>query len=187
MLISFIRRGSFECSASRRRHLTLSNPLSLFRKASSANESSKFFLFLGTIFSPLFQKGAREGGSSLKHAAGRLDRIVRNWFNGNLVLIHQGEQDFSPRLEPDLFAYLGRDHDLTFGQDFNCRHKDSPISARVKRRVKTYNNARIMSTCDWDYDLPPGPAECVSIGVSATSQLLLGQGEREDPNFLSSI
>src|SRR2546426_8209480 len=106
MLISFIRRRSLERSASRRRDLTFSNPLSLFRKASMANESSKFFLFSGMVFSPLFEKGLGQGGATLKHAAGRLDRIIRDRLNGNLSIVQQGEQDLFSRLESDLFPDL---------------------------------------------------------------------------------
>src|SRR5918999_6418799 len=107
MLISFMRRGSLERSASRSRDLTFSNPLSLSRKASMANESSKFFLFSGMVFSSLFQKRSGEGRFSLKHAARRLNGIIRNRFNGHLALVHQGEQNFAPRLDPNFFAYIG--------------------------------------------------------------------------------
>src|SRR4249919_2455278 len=112
MLISFIRRGSLERCASRRRDLTFSNPLSLFRKASMANESSKFFLFSAMVFSALLQEGPSQGGTALKHAAGRLDRIIGDRLNGNLSLVHQGEQDLSPRLESDLLPDLSGNNDL---------------------------------------------------------------------------
>src|SRR3990170_1749797 len=42
-------KGTLDRSASRRRDLTLSNPLSLLRKASMAKESSKLLFFSGMV------------------------------------------------------------------------------------------------------------------------------------------
>src|SRR3990167_2367904 len=119
MLISFMTNGSLEPSACRRRDLTFSNPLSLFRKASMANESSKLFLFSGMVFSPLLEKGLGQGGAALKHAASCLNGIMRDRLNGNLSLIHQGDQHLPPRLEPDLFADLSRSEERRVGKE--CR------------------------------------------------------------------
>ena len=105
-----------ERSASRRSDLTFSNPLSLFRKASMANESSKFFLFSNMFFPPLFEKGLGQGGTTLKHAARRLDGIIRDRFDGTFRSSIRVSRTFLPGLSPIFFRYLSGNNDLAFGE-----------------------------------------------------------------------
>jgi hypothetical protein len=87
---------------------------------------ANFFLFSDMVFSALLEEGPSQGGTALKHAAGRLDRIIGDRLNGNLSLVHQGEQDLSPRLESDLLPDLSGNNDLALGQGFNDWHMGSP-------------------------------------------------------------
>lgn len=114
-----------------------------------ANESSKVFLFSDMIFPPLFEKGPGEGGAPLKHAAGRLDRIIRDRFNDNLALVHESQQDLSPRLEPDLLPDLGRNNDLALGKGFNNRHIGYPKNRMFNI---TDQNITAPSLCQQGFD-----------------------------------
>ncbi len=96
-----------------------------------ANESSKLFLFSGMVFSTLSEKGLGQGGPALKHTASCLDGIMRNRLNGNLSLVHQGDEDLPPRLEPDLFADRGGNDDLAFRKSFNNWHRSLPYHLNV--------------------------------------------------------
>src|SRR3990172_5693705 len=139
MLISFIRSGSDEASAARRRDLTFSNPRSLLRKASMAKESSKLLLRAGIILSPFLEKSLGQGRPAPKHAAGRLDGIVGNRLDDNFPSVGQGHEHFPPWPKPDPLPKLRRDDHLPLRRGFYDWHFRSPNLICVQPILNMYN------------------------------------------------
>jgi len=80
-----------------------------------ANESSKLLRFTLAILSPLPQEGLGQRGTPFQDASEGLNGIMREWFDGHLLLSGQHHQYLIARLQPDFFPDLGRDDHLAFG------------------------------------------------------------------------
>ena len=107
-----------------------------------AKESSKLLLFKFLILLAVLQKGFGEGGTTLEHAARRINGIIRDRLDGDPSLTRQGHQDPTPRPEPDPLSKFRWDHHLPLRRRFHHGHPRSPRFWLVEHIYKKFNSER---------------------------------------------